>query len=175
MAVTALGVFRPGVHAATWNAVALGLTTSDGWRARVRRHAIGINNTNAYGDVKIDGIHRGFNMSLSTVLKEWNAAVQAAMYPVVSATPAVFNGLIEHVGYRDSDFWHPLILTAEAGSPAALVQPDPVFFAGAALLAPDNDLEFLFGPVEGDMPIMFDLYAYSDGSSTRLFEWGTPA
>lgn len=167
----ALGTFRPGVHTATLGGSALGLTTGDGFRLRWARRSIPINNTNVYGDCLIDGIHRGVgNVQLIVTLKEINAAVQEAIWPWGTSG---MDGLVGEVGELDSTFASALVITAAAGSPAAANPPSGtgVFTANLALLARDNDLQFLFGPIETDIPIVFDLMVYDDSGTKRFFKW----
>jgi hypothetical protein len=167
-----LGTFRPGYHTVSWNAVSLGLTVGDGIKLSFRRKAIAVQNTNAYGDSRIDGIHRGWEARLGLTLKEFNAAAQAAMWPFSPGTPAVFDGIIGKIGFLDSALGKALVLVAESLSPAATNSPSATFTAGLAMLSAENDLDFLFGPVECDMPIQWDLMVYDDAGTKRLFKWG---
>ncbi|MGE3410125.1 MAG: hypothetical protein AB7I37_25300 [Pirellulales bacterium] len=170
---------RPGVHTATWNAVGLGITTGEGFKLKFRPARIPINNTNLYGDCLIDGIHKGAGMvQLLATFKEWNAAVQAAIWPWGAASPPTLDGTIGTIGKLLTDYAKPLILTAQAGSPAAAASAGGVstantFTAGMAVLAPENDVEMLFGAVETDVAVLFDLYLYDDSGTKRFFKWSS--
>lgn len=166
--MAALGAFRPGSYTATYNSVALGLTTGDGWKLRWKPSKIKIQNTNAYGDTLIDGIFRGMTgVQLMTTLKEWNAAVQAALWPYSNATPA-FDGVLGVMGQLDTGVAKSLVLTADTSSPAFLT-PGKTVTAAGAILAAENDYELLMGPIETDMPIVFDLLLYDSSGTKRFF------
>lgn len=168
----ALGTFRPGPYTATLNSVALGIMSGDGAKLKFRPGRIPINNTSAYGDTLIDGIYRGVaSCQLLVTFKEWNAAVQAAIWPWPS-TPA-HDGTIGVIGALQSAQAKVLVLTAVASTPAAANSPGTIFTAGLALLAPENDVEVLFGPVETDVPVLFDLFLYDDSGTKRLFKWSS--
>lgn len=167
----------PGVHTATWNAVAMGITSGDGFKLKFRPARTPINNTNLYGDTLIDGIHRGVTgVQLLATFKEWNVALQAAIWPWGAASPPTFDGTLGTIGKLISDYAMPLILTAGAGSLAATKSAGGVanantFTAAKAILAPENDVEMLFGPVETDVPVLFDLLLYDDTGTKRFFKW----
>lgn len=164
-----LGTFVPGVFAGTYNGTTLGLTTSDGWRLKWRDSVKKINDTNAYGDTLIDGIYRGKSgVQLMVTVKEWNSIVKAAIWPYsVPATP-VFDGKLGQIGQLTSNVAKAIVLTPEASSPAAGVA-ETILTASKAILSPDNDLEFLMGPVERDIPLLFDLLLYDDSGVKRFF------
>ena len=167
----------PGVYTATLNAVALGITTSDGFKLKWRPARTQINNTNLYGDTLIDGIHRGVTgVQLLATFKEWNAALQHAIWPWGAASPPTHDGTLGTIGRLVSDYAKALVLTAQAGSLAATKNAGGVpnantFTASLAILAPENDVEMLFGPVETDVPVLFDLFLYDDAGTKRFFKW----
>lgn len=168
---------RPGPWTATFNAVALGITTDDGFTLRYRRSSEKINNTNLYGDSLIDGIFRGYgSVQLLATFKEWNVALQHAMFPHSGASPPVFDGIQGVVGTLDSAQAEPIVLSAVAGTPAASANVAGVanantFTAAKAIIAPENDVEFLFAAKQTDVPILFDLLLYDDTGTKRFFEW----
>jgi hypothetical protein len=170
----ALGTFRPGVYTATLGGVALGLTTGDGFRLRYRRKSIPINNTGAYGDTLIDGIYRGIEgVQVITTLKEIVAGAQTAMWPNgASGFDGTLGTSTKGIGTLDSANALALVLTPAAGTPAAANGPsNGVFTASLAILAAENDVEFLFGPVETDVPIVFNLILYDASGTKRFFLW----
>lgn len=180
-----LGIFRPGVHTVTYGdtPVDLGLTTSAGWRLRWRDAMKKINDTNSFGESLIDGIYRGkSDMKLIVTLKEWSVQARKALWPWGSTTigSVAFDGKLGNVGWLASDHAQSIILTAEAGSPAATVG-DVAGTPGTAwnlwtfhkcILAPENDLEILFGPDETDVPAIFDVLLTDQSGTKRFF---TPA
>lgn len=178
--MAALVTVRPGIFSATYGGVALGVTTSEGFRLKARRSSIPINNTNLYGDTLIDGISRGIaSVQVQVTLKEWNAAVQAAFWPYGAADPPTFDGTLGAIGTLDSSKAKPLVLTGASGSPAnALshggVASATVLTASMAILSPENDMEMLFGPVETDMVLLLDLFLYDDAGTKRFFKWSAP-
>lgn len=165
----ALGNFRPGHHTITWGGNACGLVTGEGMRLRWRPSKRKINNTSLYGDTLIDGIYRGFGqVQLLVTFKEWNAYTREIIWPYDSTF-----GIIGKVGRLDSDIAKAIVITPQAGSPAATIGPVS-FTASKAILSDMNDIEMLFGPVETDMPVLFDLLMYNDGTYDRVFSMPQP-
>lgn len=170
---------RPGVFSATWNAVALGITSSDGFKLKYKQSRIAVNDTNLYGDTLVDGIYRGLTgVQMLVTLKEWNAAIQTMIWPHGAASPAAMDGVLGTVGKRISDFALPLVLTAAAGTPAAALSHGGVatantFTAGMATLSDQNDIEMLFGAVQTDIPVLLDLLLYDDSGTKRFFKWSS--
>ena len=98
------------------------------------------------------------------------------MWPWGTATPPTFDGTPGAIGKLATDYAKAIVLTAEAGSLAATASAGGVpnaakFTAGMAILAPENDVEFLFGAVETDVPVLFDLFLYDDAGTKRFFKW----
>lgn len=169
----ALGTFRPGAHTSTFGGVATGLTTGEGYKLRWKRKNIKINNTGAYGDCLIDGINRGAgDVQLILTFKEFNATVQKAIWPFGTGSPPTFDGTLGVIGALDSAAALPIVLTPATSTPATTNGvSNGVFTAGLAIIAAENDMEFLFGPVETDVPIVFDLLLYDDSGTKRFFKW----
>lgn len=172
----ALGLFRPGVHTATHGdtPVALGLTTSAGWRLRWKYARKNIDDTNKFGKSLIDGIHQGFSdVKLITTFKEWGVEERKALWPFTSTTHGskVFDGKLGNVGWLTSDHAQQLVLTAEANSPAAAIDSGGwnVWTFHKVIIAPENDLEILFGPDETDVPVIFDVLLTEVSSVFRYF------
>lgn len=161
----ALGTFTPGHYAMTHNGNACGLVTSGGQSLRFRPSIKKINNTSLYGDTLIDGIYRGMSgVQLLVTFKEWTAAIRALLWPW--STNLGEQGLI---GQLSSELAKPIVLTAQALSPAAVNGP-ATLTAALALLAPENDVSILFGPDERDVPVLFDCYLYDDSGTKRFFK-----
>ena len=165
----ALGEFRPGHHDMTWKTNAVGLTTSDGFTVRWRPSKRKINNTSLYGDSLIDGIYRGFgSVQLIVTFKEWNTHIRDIIWPYGTL------GIPGIVGRLDSDQAGAIVLTPQVGSPAATVGPAS-FTAEKAILSDQNDVSMLFGPVETDMPVIFDLMMYDDSGTEKFFSMPQPS
>lgn len=164
-----LGTFVPGVYTGTYHGSAIGLTTSDGFRLRFRHHVRRIENTASYGDSHIDGIYRGGDCQIVTTLKEWNAIVREILWPWSNTSNPVLDGKMGVRGILESTAAKALVLTAQSGSPANTSNGPSTLTATYAILAAENDFEFLMGPDERDVPVIFDLLPYTDGSDTRWF------
>jgi len=166
----ALGTFRPGEYTMTYAGAPCGLVTSGGQHLRFRPSKKKINDTATYGDTLIDGIYRGMNAQLMVTFKEWTVAVKQAIWPYSAGGPgAGFDGTLGIIGRLDSDISQGIVLTAVAGTPAALNGP-ATFTALRPILADGNDLDIPFGPDETDVPVVFDLMLYDDSGVKRLFK-----
>lgn len=175
-----LGLFRPGVFAATYGGSDIGLTTSAGWRFRYQLAGRRIEDTNQFGEACIDIIHRGMkNTKLIVTLKEALPIVRRALWPYGSTTFASneFDGKQASVGWLATQFAQAIVLTAEAGSPAA-IQGDVANTPGTAwnvctfhkcILAPENDVEYIFAPEETDVPVIFDVLLDDQTGVKRFF------
>ncbi len=171
--MAALGNFRPGTYTATFGGVACGLTTGEGFRLRWKPKAIKINNTGAYGDTLIDGIYRGVgDVQIVTTFKEWNVTIGKMIWPWGAGSPPAFDGTLGVIGTLHTSKALPLILTPGANTPAAANGPsNGVFTAGMARIADENDIDWLNGPVETDIPVVLDLLLYDDSGTKRFFAW----
>jgi len=144
----------------------------DGYRLRYRRHAQVINKTDAYGQTPIEALHQGAEVFLSGVGTEYGkAGLMAAIFPMSSTefTATGTNSLkLGIIGIADSGRWATLILTSTATTPAA---SSPATLTGTSnvILAPQFDVELLFGPEHRLIPWMFQLFAYDLGSSVIGF------
>lgn len=173
----ALITMRPGVWSFVYNSVALGLTNGDGFKLKFKRKSKKVNNTNLYGDALIDGIFMGLgDVQLVTTLKEWNAGVQHLINPNGTAgPPPVFDGIQGIVGTLDSAKAQQLVGTCLTGTPDATISKGGVAnantFTCLAILAPENDIEFLMAPQETDIPVLLDLLLYDDSGTKRYWKW----
>lgn len=167
---TPLGTFAPGNYAMTYNGSSVGIIQGDGQMLRYRTHERPIGGpskpTVPYADTKIDGIYRGLNGLLLVTFAEWNSVVKAAIWPWYTGG---FDGRVGLRGQLASVIAQQIVLTAETNSPAASNGP-ATLTAARAKLAPENDINILFGPAERDIPVLFELLPYIDGSSIeRIF------
>jgi hypothetical protein len=163
MTLTPLGTFGIGQYSATFNANAMGLTTSEGVKVRYRPSVQKINNTNLYGDTLIDGIYRGIEgVQILMTAKEWKTAVFAAIWPFGGGT--TFDGTLGTVGALISSKALTLVLSAVTGTPAYTNGPVTLTAVGA-ILSGDNDIEFMMGPTEREIPIVFDCLLTATGGT----------
>lgn len=159
-----LGTFAPGEYTMTYGGAAVGICTSGGKHLRLRHKGIRVDDTDTYGSTLIDGIYRGMACTLTCVFKEWNAGVKAAIWPASTT----LNGAVGVIGRLWSSMAASIVLTATTGTPAATNGP-ATLTAGKAILAEENDVDVLFGPDERDVPVVFNLLAYDDSGTIRLF------
>lgn len=163
---TPLGTFAPGNYAMTYDGTSVGIMEGEGIILRYRTHEKPIVGSVPYGDTKIDGIYRGLNALLLVTFREWNTPVKKAIWPWYSGG---FDGRVGLRGQLGSAIAKQIVLTAETNSPAASNGP-VTLTAPVAKLAPENDLNILFGPSTRDIPVLFELLPYIDGSSVeRVF------
>lgn len=153
----ALGTFAPGYYTCTYDGNDLGLV--EGVRRLRRRHRAQPIAADKYGDSMIDGVYRGGDCFLQMTFKEWTSAVRSALWPF----DADF-GDMGQCGRLLSDLAKSLVLTVEANSPAATAGPSTVT-ASKVILAPENDVEIIFGNEQRDVPVLLQLlpYDYSGG------------
>lgn len=108
-----------GHYTATFNTLDLG-KTDEGWTYEVT-HKGRVVRFEEYSDNMIDLIYRGAEVTVETVLKEWNSAgLLAALWPWSATYGKVdCSGLFAVAG----DFAKPLVLTANSCSPAGSADP----------------------------------------------------
>lgn len=166
-----LGTFVPGVYTATWNSLSLGMVEG-GFNIRYRDKEKAITNTSTYADTKIDGIYRGRDVFIDFVLKEWSANIRKLMMPYQSQSGNTDFGKLGQIGQLASGVAQAFVLTAEANSPAAANSGGTWTFH-LSKLAPENDVRFLLGPDERDIPILMDVLPYSDSGTIRHWTFAT--
>jgi hypothetical protein len=115
-----------------------------------------VNNTDAYGKSRIDGIYQGGDSSFAGTLMEYKAAGIAAMWPY--GAPGVM-GIIGRLRYALAG---ALVLTAISGTPAA--SSPATLTATYAILAANFPIKLLFGPTLRKIPLKMDLLPYAGGS-----------
>lgn len=157
----ALGDFAPGYYDMTWNGNGTGLV-KDVRRLRRRSRAAPIT-ADKYGDSMIDGVYRGGDCFLLCTFIEWTPAIRALLWPYDSDF-----GVMGQCGRLLTDLAKALVLTAEAGSPAAAEGPASIT-AAKSILAPENDVEILLGNESRDVPVLLQLFPYQDASQLRWF------
>lgn len=150
----ALGAFAPGYYTCTYGSTPADLGLVHGVRRLRRRYRAQPIQADRFGDMQIDGVFRGGDVFLQMIFKEWTAAVKAALWPFDSDF-----GDIGSMGKLLTDLAAPLVMTVESGSPAATTGFSTVT-AALAILAPENDVEIIFGNEQRDVPVMLQLFPY---------------
>lgn len=113
------------------------------------------------GDVIQDGVYRGFNITLDMVLNEYNAAGALAAFFPWNATI----GRLDTPGKLLTDYDASLVLTKIAGTNAIY----NTLTASQAVLAPNFNVDILFGTRLKQVPIRFQLLPYDSGGNNVLF------
>jgi len=165
----ALGTFAPGYYTQTLDGDDCGLV--EGVRRLRRRFKWEPIRADKWGDTTIDGVYRGGDCFLSVVFKEWKDPVSTLIANMF--VPADL-GAVGEVGELITNFAKALVLTAQAGSPAAAAGPVTIT-ASQAITAADNDMEFLLGNLQRDVPVLFQLIPYDDSGTLRWFSITNPA
>lgn len=161
----ALGTFAPGYYAQTIDTSPVDCGLVEGVRRLRRRFKWEPIRADKWGDTTIDGVYRGGDCFLSVVFKEWKAPVKSIIANMF--VPADL-GAVGEVGELVTNFAKTTTLTAQAGSPAAAAGPATIT-AALAITASDNDMEFLLGNLQRDVPVLFQLLPYDDSGTLRWF------
>lgn len=129
-----------------------------------------ITNTDAYADAVVDGIYRGCNAFISTVLMEWTERGLAAVTPWAELKHQGVDALEVGIpGRRWCELAGALILTAQAGSSAA--GKPATLTALYVMLSEGHNVSLIFGPEHRKIPARWRLLPYNAGySSPVLFQ-----
>jgi hypothetical protein len=143
-----------GSYAVTWNAVSLGIMHGEEGVPTIIQvpKSRPINNTDKYGDSKIDSIHRGVEYWAEMVCQEYLKGL-TALCPWAAAFGE--HGL---PGVLKYSFAAALVFTAVAGTSAAT--SPATLTASKAVLADDHQTRLPFGPVLRTVGLRFDLMPY---------------
>lgn len=176
-----LGNFAAGPYTASNTPMLAGVAGSpetinlseDGWRSRIRILGEPIERSDAYGRSLIDSVFQGCRGILTTTFIEWRASMLKMTYPwayvlPLTATKWVVVNTTAAMGRLASDNASSLILTAVANSPAATYGPATATF-GKVIAAPDQDIEFYYGPGHRKYSMNFDLLLYASSSDYILY------
>lgn len=160
------GTVAVGYYSMTYDGNDAGLVS--GPRRLRRRGAATPMQADKWGETDLDAIYRGGNCWLQMTLKEWTATTRAMCWPFGSDL-----GAVGQCGKLLSSYAKPIILTAEAGSLAAVANGFATLSATLAVVDMDGqELEWLLGNVERDIPITLKLLPYADSSSiVRWFSY----
>lgn len=163
--MAALGTFAPGYYAQTIDTSPVDCGLVEGVRRLRRRFEWEKIKADKWGDTTIDGVYRGGECFLSVIYKEWKAPVKTIIANMF--VPADI-GAVGEVGELITTFCKTTTLTAQAGSPAAAAGPATIV-ASQIITAPQNDMEFLLGNLQRDVPVLFQLIPYDDSGTLRFF------
>lgn len=114
-----------------------------------------------YGDAVVDGIYRGGRCFVVCQFAEWSANLRSAIWPF-SATHGA-DGLS---GRLWSDIAAALVLTPVANTPAATLGNN-TFTASKSIVASQNNVDYVLGNVERNIPVMFECLLY-DSSGVKV-------
>lgn len=179
--VIPLGNFGAGPYTAAHTPMLAGVAgspetihlTEDGWRSRVRILEDQIDRSDAYGRSLIDAVFEGCRGGVTTTFIEWRASMLKMTYPwayvlPLTATKFIVVNAAAPIGRLGSDNAGSLVLTAVANTPAATYGPATVTF-GKIKAAPDQDIEFYYGPGHRKYSMNFDLLLYASSSDFILY------
>lgn len=149
-----------GAYTGTYNSVALGMMSDDGYILTATPLAQEVNDTDQFARTLIELIYQGMNFGIRCRTKEWNTGMQGAMqvYGAVSAVaaPAFAIGVIGRLGTAIAK---ALVLTSTTGTPA--VASPATLTASSSLLAPNNNLDMAFTSKIREVPLSFVCIPYS--------------
>lgn len=135
-------------------------------RMQITSHARDVR-ADRFGDSVLDGIYRGGDCFLLFVLKEWDAAAKAAMWPFDTDL-----GLSGKIGRSMTDVAKSFVLTAIAGTPAATNGPATRTFA-KAIFSPEHNKEVIFGNEERNVPLVLRCYPTEVTAGDSVLRWFT--
>lgn len=145
-----------------------GILTDDGYELSATPKSEDINMTDAYGGSLLDFIYRGADWRLRARAKEFAADLMKIAWPWGMGTGAL-SPRMGIIGRRGSDIAGSLVLTAQAGTPAA-ASPGPVTLtAGLSVVAPNSVMALLLTSKVREVPVEMVLLPYSDGSSNIIW------
>jgi len=120
-------------------------------RIQISGHARDVR-ADRFGDSVIDGIFRGGDCFILIVVKEWNAATKAILWPFSTDL-----GLTGKIGRSMTDMAKSLVFTAIPGVPAATLGPATRTFP-SAIFAPEHNKEVIMGNEERNVPLVLRAY-----------------
>lgn len=159
----------PGNYAVQYDGAPCGLTEGP---IRIRENSF-VEEVRAdeFGDTVIEGIGRGGSVNLLITFKEWKSPVKdKILYPRTAANAA---GLHPIPGFLDTDFAKVLLLTAQTGSPAFDQGPRTIT-ASLAILSPNQEIEWLMGNTQRDVPVLFQLYLFDVIGTKEFYQTTDP-
>lgn len=162
-----------GAYTAVWNGLDIGQVTTDGYKMRYRTGGYDITaDTTGEGTV-VDSIYNGLSMTIDFVAEHWNAqAIEQLLWWFGNTGASYSWGRTDGVGMRMFDAAKPLVLTAchidGTGLDALPSNPyiDPLDITWPrAILAPNQDIEFLMSTKPRFLPISVMVFPVDTGFS----------
>lgn len=170
----ALGAFIAGRYSTTWDppgvvaAADLGLMRQ-GYELSWNTAVEAINQTDAYGDMFIDGVYRGISScALQSEALEYKASTLSAITPWSTLAPTGASALTPGVIARlMSDVAGVVIATATAATPAA--SSPATLTATYTILQEGFDIRLLLDSKLRYVPIRFRILPYDDSGTITFF------
>lgn len=149
--------FAPGAYTVTYKPAggsAASIGETEGPKRWQMAPLAEIVRADSFGRRIVDAIDQGQDWFVQMILKEWNSAVEAALYPFGSTygTPTVIAGRLY------SKLAGELVLTSVASTEARTLGPggaSGIITIALAIVMPDNQVEALLGNVERNTPVTF--------------------
>lgn len=161
-----LGTFSVGHYAVTWNGNALGISeTPHEWRSGTGGEEITSDDFGPY--TPIDYIYTGQRHFVTVRLLEWTANIRATLYPF-NAAFGDLSSTANPIGQLASSAAKALVFTATANTPAATNGP-VTRTANLAILAPNQDVDYIFGVGRRIVPVTFMVLPYDATAGTYKF------
>ncbi len=151
-----------GPYTALWNGNSLGTQNDDGYVLRGTYQGQEVNQSDAYGMTLVEAIWRGLNWRMRFRGLEFNKpGILASMQAFgASGNPtSTFTPILQSIGDRFTKFGQALLLTSILGTyPPAM---PTTLTALSAIVAPQNDVEYLMTSKVREAPFEMVLLPYS--------------
>ena len=149
--------FAPGAYTVTYAGTLIGETEGP---KRFQMTPLGEPvRADSFGRRIVDVVDQGQDWFIQMVLKEWNAAVEAALYPFGTTYGTPGTSGAPAAGRLYTGMASPLLLHPVQGTPAATQGPGEgatgFIQALLAIVVPDQQIEVLLGNVERNTPVTF--------------------
>jgi len=161
-----LGTFIAGRMSAAYNSVDVGMTRQ-GHEIEVQLKADLIDETDLYGLTMVDAVMRGGDAFYNAVFREYKAGPISILTRPFGGTLGLLTNAANPIGTLLSDKAQALVLTATAGTPAALTPA--TLTASKAILAENYPVKIVHDSRLKELPIRMRLFPYVSGSDTIFF------
>jgi hypothetical protein len=181
--------FAPGHYRMLWNITITGfnaytatsafdLGLVEGVRLLNRTPNAQMLQADLYGKSDIEGVYQGGQMALAMTLKEWKLANREVIWPYSLVADGGDFGQADLSGRLLTDICRSFALLAQPLTPANALNAAggggglQTILVGQAVLAPDTEVGILLGNEQRDIPVVFKILPYNDGTSVRWFSYG---
>lgn len=149
-----------GPYSGTWNALAMGVQSDDGWALNCTVQGQEVNETDQYGMTLVEAIYRGQNWRARTRALELTKTGPQAVLLMFGQTGAVgsLTPNLSNIGSRWTDYAKSLVLTAILANPPS--SPATITALNSAL-APQQNSETMFTSKVRELPLEWVLIPYS--------------